>query len=417
MVTRPQTPWGVACPPLQPPSLEPPYWPPHLHHVDVLARRHAVLVEAQPLLDLLLHLLAECRARGVHEAVDARGDAALVGQVPADAPLVALLGAPDEGRVEDEPVLGRVAPRLERPWRTRGGHGGTRCHTRSAARAPSLCAARASTAVASSGRAPHLKSAFSAPRICTVLAGYFARLVRLPAWLRAAATQQTQHGTNAREHAEPRAQVGELLDQPPGRPGRRRTAARPPLLCQRAQRAGSRVGVGGWAGGGGAPDEAGAHHLADERRQVGRHRVHLLQQVRVQLVPAVGQGGGREDGRRTGTAHSLSVHGAGRRRQCSPRCEAQAGGRAGHLYSASLMTRLANISMLIRSMGEMSWPMLDLAASSTCQHTHARVPRHLSRSPALHPCPSRGDAPSRLVRASRAAHAPPAPWPRRRAPL
>jgi hypothetical protein len=28
----------------------------------------------------------------------------------------------------------------------------------------------------------NLKSAFSAPRICTVDAGYFARLVRLPAW-------------------------------------------------------------------------------------------------------------------------------------------------------------------------------------------------------------------------------------------
>jgi hypothetical protein len=29
---------------------------------------------------------------------------------------------------------------------------------------------------------------------------------------------------------------------------------------------------------------------------------------------------------------------------------------------------LANISMLIRSMGEMSWPMLDLAASMICMH-------------------------------------------------
>ena len=29
----------------------------------------------------------------------------------------------------------------------------------------------------------HRKRAFSAPKICTVLAGYLARLVRLPAWL------------------------------------------------------------------------------------------------------------------------------------------------------------------------------------------------------------------------------------------
>ena len=131
---------------------------------------------------LLLHLVAECGGGHLHEAVDAGGYRCLVGQVPADAALVARLwkqegekhaqpdlntgslpaaqtatsrsmstllcrqqssahltegrcqhchlhesgthahrqsmthlGAPDEGGVEDEAVLGGVAARLERP--------------------------------------------------------------------------------------------------------------------------------------------------------------------------------------------------------------------------------------------------------------------------------------------------------------
>jgi hypothetical protein len=36
-----------------------------------------------------------------------------------------------------------------------------------------------------------------------------------------------------------------------------------------------------------------------------------------------------------------------------------------HLYSARLMTREAKVWMLMRSMGEMSWPMEARAASST----------------------------------------------------
>ena len=42
-------------------------------------------------------------------------DGTLVGQVAGDAALVALLGAADEGGVEDEAVLGRVALGLQRP--------------------------------------------------------------------------------------------------------------------------------------------------------------------------------------------------------------------------------------------------------------------------------------------------------------
>lgn len=54
------------------------------------------------------------------EAVDARGDGALVGQVPGDAALVLGGGASDEGGVEDEAVLGGVSSGLEGSG---GGHG------------------------------------------------------------------------------------------------------------------------------------------------------------------------------------------------------------------------------------------------------------------------------------------------------
>lgn len=46
------------------------------------------------------------------ETVDARGDGTLVGEVSGDAAFVLRPGAPNEGRVEDEPVLGGVATGL-----------------------------------------------------------------------------------------------------------------------------------------------------------------------------------------------------------------------------------------------------------------------------------------------------------------
>merc|ERR1711892_1545638 len=85
-----------------------------LHAVDVLARRLARVVEAQPLLDLLAQLLAKLVGGLLREVVDAAGDRALVREVARDAALVLGGGAPDEGRVEDEAVLGRVALGLER---------------------------------------------------------------------------------------------------------------------------------------------------------------------------------------------------------------------------------------------------------------------------------------------------------------
>lgn len=42
------------------------------------------------------------------EAVYPGGDGALVGEVPRNSALVARGRSPDEGRVEDQPVLGRV---------------------------------------------------------------------------------------------------------------------------------------------------------------------------------------------------------------------------------------------------------------------------------------------------------------------
>lgn len=54
------------------------------------------------------------RGRGLTgEAVNTRGDGALVGQISGDAAFVLGGGAADEGRVEDEAVLGRVAASLE----------------------------------------------------------------------------------------------------------------------------------------------------------------------------------------------------------------------------------------------------------------------------------------------------------------
>lgn len=47
------------------------------------------------------------------KVVDTRGDGALVGEVAGDASLVAGLGLSDEGRVEDETVLGGVTTGLE----------------------------------------------------------------------------------------------------------------------------------------------------------------------------------------------------------------------------------------------------------------------------------------------------------------
>mmetsp|Transcript_20210 Transcript_20210/g.52146 ORF Transcript_20210/g.52146 Transcript_20210/m.52146 type:complete len:212 (+) Transcript_20210:120-755(+) len=85
-----------------------------LHHIEVLTRGLARVVEAQPLLHLFLQLLAEEARRLLRERVDPARDRALVREVPADPPLVLRARAPDEARVEDEAVLGRVALRLER---------------------------------------------------------------------------------------------------------------------------------------------------------------------------------------------------------------------------------------------------------------------------------------------------------------
>lgn len=47
------------------------------------------------------------------ETVDARGDGALVGQISGDAAFVLGSSTSDEGRVEDEPILGGVATSLQ----------------------------------------------------------------------------------------------------------------------------------------------------------------------------------------------------------------------------------------------------------------------------------------------------------------
>mmetsp|Transcript_38696 Transcript_38696/g.120385 ORF Transcript_38696/g.120385 Transcript_38696/m.120385 type:complete len:450 (-) Transcript_38696:449-1798(-) len=85
-----------------------------LHDLDVFPRRGALREEGQALLHLVAQLLAEDCGRLLGEVVDARGEGALVREVPGDAPLVLLLCTADEGGVEDEAVLGGVALRLQR---------------------------------------------------------------------------------------------------------------------------------------------------------------------------------------------------------------------------------------------------------------------------------------------------------------
>ena len=98
------------------------------------------------------------------EAVDARGDGRLVGEVARHAALVGGSRSTNERRVEDEAVLGSVAARLQR-------------------------SAINNNNIMNNSSPPlqlmkyfaYRKSAFSAPKICTVDAGYFAKLVKLPA--------------------------------------------------------------------------------------------------------------------------------------------------------------------------------------------------------------------------------------------
>ena len=61
------------------------------------------------LVDFADQLRAEDVGGCLHEAVDARSDGALVGQVARDPALVLGAGATDERRVEDQAVLGSVS--------------------------------------------------------------------------------------------------------------------------------------------------------------------------------------------------------------------------------------------------------------------------------------------------------------------
>merc|ERR1712214_194539 len=64
---------------------------------------------------LCLELLSIDGGRRLREAIDPGRDGALVGEVPGDATLVLRARLPDERRMENEAVLGRVPPRLEGP--------------------------------------------------------------------------------------------------------------------------------------------------------------------------------------------------------------------------------------------------------------------------------------------------------------
>jgi len=123
-------------------------------------------------------------------------------------------------------------------------------------------------------------SAFSAPRIWTVLAGYLARLVSEPARRAAALSARERGAPHARERGRRRARAVRRL--PAGRvlpPSPRRPVAGTTFEAFLARR-GGRARV---------RDEPRAHDLADERGQVGRDRVHLVQQVCVQLQAVLGE--------------------------------------------------------------------------------------------------------------------------------
>mmetsp|Transcript_29067 Transcript_29067/g.93704 ORF Transcript_29067/g.93704 Transcript_29067/m.93704 type:complete len:213 (+) Transcript_29067:171-809(+) len=68
-----------------------------LHRVQVFLGRLTRVVEAQPLLHLLLQLVTKFGCGDVGEVVDAGGDGALIGQVSRDAALILCGSAADEG--------------------------------------------------------------------------------------------------------------------------------------------------------------------------------------------------------------------------------------------------------------------------------------------------------------------------------
>jgi hypothetical protein len=76
------------------------------HDIDVLARCVSSVVECQTLLDLVAQLLTKDACGSIQERVQARSDRALVGEVARDTALVLGRSTANEGRVEDETVLG-----------------------------------------------------------------------------------------------------------------------------------------------------------------------------------------------------------------------------------------------------------------------------------------------------------------------
>lgn len=88
-----------------------------LHGISVLLGLSAGCEELESLFHLLLQFLSESRSLmllALSERVNTRCDRALVGQVTGDATLVLLACAPDEGRVEDETILGGLTTGLQR---------------------------------------------------------------------------------------------------------------------------------------------------------------------------------------------------------------------------------------------------------------------------------------------------------------
>ena len=114
-----------------------------------------------------------------------------------------------------------------------------------------------------------LKRAFSAPKICTVLAGYFARLTRDPA------PDTTRYELCALHPlSSPRITTSACMHD---------INPQQAASCLRCIHTLSTVARQVFWGATCMRDEAGAHGLADERAQIGRDGVHLVQEVGVQL--------------------------------------------------------------------------------------------------------------------------------------
>ena len=188
-----------------------------------------------------------------------------------DAPLVALLGAANEGRVEDQAVLGGVALGLERAAQRSGGGGGGGAGRKAAAGEQGWTFG------------PRPSGGCATRRLCGTRGGLQPRNASFSAKKNSEVRDacSSSRGSSSRERRRPPL-------APRREPSRQQGCADACDACsssrhppkQRLLRAqdldgGGRV-LGQVCEGAGVADEARTHQLADERAEVGGHGVHLV---------------------------------------------------------------------------------------------------------------------------------------------